>query len=266
MPPSAPGAGLLLLATLPADARRDLVEAVEALLASLEARRNPLLVDVAETSPRELFAARKAWLGPCVRVARETATNAYALAAREGSGGGARVVVGGPPRAGSVPALGDRDGHDEPAAIRRAAWPLSGALVVETRSSERAARARTALAPLSVQTNGLVGGLWTDAAARAVADEVPAGLLTRGERWARTVPAASPGAVEDEEARALRELAQLFVPPAAEGLLPFWERAPTDVLVLPRRGALARTAELRATVEATLRAAFPDGGAALRAF
>lgn len=260
----APGAGVLLLATLPRAARRELVEAVDALLASLEARRNPLLIDVAETSPRELFAARKAWLGPCARVARETARNAYPLFSPGTAGAAERVVVAGPPGSGTVPALGDRDGPDDAATLRRAAWPVSGAFVVETTSSDGATRAQAALASLAVQENGLVGGLWTDASARAVSADVPNDLLARGARWGRSFPAAVPGANETDEARALRELAQLFVPPPVQGLLPFWERAPTDVLVLPRRGALARTGELRGALERTLREAFPAGGAILR--
>ncbi len=255
---------MLLAATLPDPVRRELFEAVDALLASLEARHSPLLIDFAETSPRELFAGRRAWLGPCARVARAVTHNDYPLPASAPGGQLGRVVVAGAPDATSVPALGDRDGRDQAAEQRRAAWPWSGSFVVATRSPEHAAKVHAALAPLSVVENGLVGALWSDATARALAASVPTDLLARGERWARRVRTEAPRPDEDEHTRALRELADLFEPMPAEGMLPFWGRTATEVLVLPRRGAIARTTELRAVIGETLRRASVGDGAALR--
>jgi hypothetical protein len=160
--------------------------------------------------------------------------------------------------------------------VRQAAWPLAGSVIIETSSPGRADEVKRAVQALVPVENGLVGAVWTDASPEPRLASRLSGIQARARVLAaRARSSAGPPQTDDS----FRTVLELLEPVADDGpargargprgdvaerghrMLPFWPRKTTDVLVLPRRGAVARGAELRATLGSMLRAGFPGEAA-----
>lgn len=109
---------MLLLASFPASGRASLEAAIEGTLASLEARDNPLLLDLAEAITDELLERRRAWLSPLVRMAREATRSTYT----DTNGNKLAHFTAAHEAAGFADPQGDRQRAGALTDVRRAAW------------------------------------------------------------------------------------------------------------------------------------------------
>lgn len=133
--PEEPAILWLALATLSPAQRASLLDEVEAAMASVEARANPLLVDLVEDDVVDVFHRNQGWLLPLC-----TAASALLAVSYEGPDG-FRVRALAPDSArkpGDVAAWksGDEDRRERRA--RFLAWPASRSLVVRARSKDGA--------------------------------------------------------------------------------------------------------------------------------
>jgi hypothetical protein len=127
----------LAIASLPPSRRSSLLDEIEAAMASVEARVNPLLVDLVEDDVVDVFRRNQAWLLPLCTAA--SALFAPLYGAPDGFQVQALPMMA--PRApGDIPAW---KSEPEGARERRArflAWPVSRSLIVRTRDKESARR------------------------------------------------------------------------------------------------------------------------------
>jgi hypothetical protein len=250
---------MLLLASLTQADRSALLDDLLAALSSLEARLNPLLLDLAGASLDEVLAGRRAWLLPAANACLSLADG------RWGSPPGPSVVALPP----GAPACGPGERelspvaqpgeHPEPWQLRArfVAWPLGCGVMIRFPTEASAAGALEALRARVSSAASLVAAVVDrDALSRrldAGAGEQGDGasgdlreLRARARAFVRLRAVHPAGEADDGELTTL--LGGLAEAPSTAPLLPFLALSPGEVLVVPRQGALARVGELRSEV------------------
>ncbi|GMV15670.1 MAG: hypothetical protein HS104_25935 [Polyangiaceae bacterium] len=236
--------------TLPARERDRVLELMSGLLTALEARTSPTGLDLVSGDLREELAEVRGWFVPVMNAAQEVIQERWVAhdvavrilreAARPADG--ERLLAAWPS---STP-------EDELARRARfAAWPITGGALVSGLSPGQRERVRDALRariPSTVSALALV--IDSDLQARR---DAPAALrsLQQDCRERQT----HLRKVRDRDAWSLAALAEADDAP----LLPWLPLGTGELLVVPRLGALARSAELRSEVVDALAAARAQG-------
>jgi hypothetical protein len=219
----------LFLASLPARKRRALLDEIEGLLASLVARRHPLLVDFAEESPERVAREIQPGLLPLLSAASSLVAGVWSAP----DGLVVEALPTGVESADSVAAWRSKTLVDRE--LRRArflAWPVSCSLLIQFPSVVEVVRASTALREQTV-TEGSRFALVVDrdtklGIAHFAEWEEYVALAKRVRRFAAR-----------EAAGTLLESLASIADPAAGDLLPWLSLDRNELLLVPRMSVIA---------------------------
>ena len=239
----------LAMRALPEVRSAELVRDVSSWLSRMEAKAHPLMDDLEDASP--LLEGVRAWFLPVWNSACALVDDRFRVPGRDWSVVPARLGASGPMAAGwpAWPDATERERDPDRELARFAAWPISQALLVDCVAQRGIVQGARAMQARLLERSSLIG-VFVLPAKKPVEpspefDEIRA-LSERARKFAtRTQRTIDDPAV----AALLAEAPPAELPFALEGWL---DLAATEMLVVPRLGALARTAQFAEEVHAAL--------------
>jgi hypothetical protein len=214
----------LALATLPAARREAFLDEIEAALASMEARQNPLLVDLVDDDLAGVVRRNRAWLLPLCTAASALLARGYDAP----DGFGVRVVPRGEPH-GSGDIVAWTVFENDPVARRARflAWPASRSRIVRTKSPDTRRDVEAALREACGDSSATLA---------LVVNRAMLFGRSGDERLERVLARVSEGAI-----RAKEDDFEISPRPPAVGkpLSPWVELSEEELLVVPKLGALS---------------------------
>jgi len=223
---SAARATACALASLTPLERAALASALDELAKRLEARANPLDMDLDDAPPEAEIESAARYLLPAFTAARSLTSGVWLSE----DGFAARAVRRCPDGASCVRLYGDDATTPEQRRARFLAWPLASAAILRARDGASAERAANGARASLVRTDTRIALIVSGRDLRAGSVDW-AELRESAQRVLRSSrESAGPGT---------RALAMLAEPPAHGDLAPFLALADDEVLVVPRMGAIA---------------------------